>query len=165
MQQKKVLYFFSVLDAERENIVESDNKQSINRWTENDVTINWYSTGYSIVVNTLPIIRSLHYQWVCPKRKRNKKKQQRHEKICVHELFATNQRQQEKKPCRNAIWLQVFQADHYISWVYIISLDRVATFLQQIARSSVLRVQRLFWRARQKKKSANSLQMVTRRYS
>lgn len=71
MQQKKVLYFFSVLDAERENIVESDNKQSINRWTENDVTINWYSTGYSIVVNTLPIIRSLHYQWVCPKRRAN----------------------------------------------------------------------------------------------
>lgn len=69
--KKKCFIFFGFGCRERENIVESDNKQSINRWTENDVTINWYSTGYSIVVNTLPIIRSLHYQWVCPKRRAN----------------------------------------------------------------------------------------------
>lgn len=48
-----------------------------------------YITDHSIV--TLPM--SLPKE----KSKRNKKKQQRHEKICVHELFATNQRQQEKK--------------------------------------------------------------------
>lgn len=108
-----------------------------------------YITDHSIV--TLPM--SL------PKEtsKRNKKNSNDTRKSAYMNYLQRISDNRKKKPCRNAIWLQVFQADHYISWVYIISLDRVATFLQQIARSSVLRVQRLFWRARQKKKIGEQL--------
>lgn len=118
LRKNETFYFHRCDDAK--SIVEIDNKQSI-KWEPKDVTINSkHHCGFFSAISRNRRCSSnfwIRIQWSILKNLTTIRCDFVH-LFCVSELFAmekksTNKR--KKNGRRSAIWLQVFQMDHYFS--------------------------------------------------